>query len=224
METMFLDYFKVPVSTVVEASCQTVYMVALSLIVGAILGMLLALFIVLTKPGGQWENKTVHSVISTCVNIVRSIPFIILIVAIMPLTKLLVGTRVGTTAALVPLVVHITPYLSRLFENSLLEVDDGVIEAAKSMGATTGQIIWHFLLPEATPSLILALTTGTIGLLGSTASAGAVGAGGVGNLALMYGYQRMNTPLMLLTVLILIVIVQLIQTAGNEIAYKLRHK
>lgn len=221
---MFLEYFKVPASTVVEASGQTLYMVGLSLIIGAILGMLLALVIILTKPGGQWENRTFYSIISTCVNIIRSIPFIILIVAIMPLTKVLIGTRVGTTAALVPLVVHITPYLSRLFENSLLEVDDGVIEAAKSMGATTWQIIWHFLLPEARPSLILALTTGTIGLLGSTASAGAVGAGGVGNLALMYGYQRMNTPLMLLTVFILIIIVQLIQSVGNEIAQKLRHK
>lgn len=221
---MFLDYFKVPASTVAEASGQTLYMVGFSLIIGAMLGMFLALVIVLIRPGGQWENRKVYSIINTCVNIVRSIPFIILIVAIMPLTKVLVGTRVGTTAALVPLVVHITPYLSRLFENSLLEVDGGVIEAARSMGATTWQIIWHFLLPEARPSLILALTTGTIGLLGSTASAGAVGAGGVGNLALMYGYQRMNTPLMLLTVFILIIIVQLIQTAGNEIAQKMRHK
>lgn len=221
---MFLDYFKVPASTVAEASGQTLYMVGFSLIIGAMLGMFLALVIVLIRPGGQWENRKVYSIINTCVNIVRSIPFIILIVAIMPLTKVLVGTRVGTTAALVPLVVHITPYLSRLFENSLLEVDGGVIEAARSMGATTWQIIWHFLLPEARPSLILALTTGTIGLLGSTTSAGAVGAGGVGNLALMYGYQRMNTPLMLLTVFILIIIVQLIQTAGNEIAQKMRHK
>lgn len=221
---MFLEYFKVPASTVAEASYQTLYMVGLSLIVGAILGLLLALLLVLTKPGGQWENKSFNSVVGTCVNIIRSIPFIILIVAIMPLTKLVVGTRVGTTAALVPLVVHVTPYLSRLFENSLLEVDEGVIEAAKSMGATTWQIIWHFLIPEARPSLILALTTGTIGLLGATASAGAVGAGGVGNLALMYGYQRMNTPLMLLTVFILIIIVQLIQSAGNKIAQKLRHK
>lgn len=220
---MFLDYFKVPVSTVVEASGQTLYMVGLSLIIGAILGLILALVIVLIRPGGQWENKKLYSVVNTCVNIVRSIPFIILIVAIMPLTKVLVGTRVGTTAALVPLIVHTTPYLSRLFENSLLEVDGGVIEAAKSMGATTWQIIWCFLLPEARPSLILALTTGTIGLLGSTASAGAVGAGGVGNLALMYGYQRMNTPLMLLTLFILIVIVQLIQTVGNEISQRMRH-
>lgn len=221
---MFLEYFKVPASIVAEACCQTLYMVGLSLIVGAVLGMILALVIVLTKPDGLWENGVFYSVISTCVNIIRSIPFIILIVAIMPLTKFLAGTRVGTTAALIPLVVHITPYLSRLFENSLLEVDSGVIEAAKSMGATTRQIIWHFLLPEAKPSLILALTTGTIGLLGSTASAGAVGAGGVGNLALMYGYQRMNTPLMLLTVFILIVFVQLIQMAGNKIAQRLRHK
>lgn len=221
---MFQDYFRVPVSTVLEASGQTLYMVALSLIIGAVFGLLLAFVLVLTKPGGQWESKYFYSILSTCVNIIRGIPFIILIVAIMPLTKIIIGTRVGTNAAIVPLVVHIVPFMSRLFENSLLEVDDGVIEAARSMGATTGQIIRYFMLPEATPSLVLALTTGTIGLLGSTAMAGAVGAGGVGNLALMYGYQRMNTPLMLLTVVILVVLVQLLQTIGNTMAQRLRHK
>ncbi len=141
----------------------------------------------------------------------------------MPLTKALVGTRIGTTAAIIPLVLHVAPYLARLFENSLLEVQGGIIEAAQSMGATTWQIIRYFFLPEAMPSLILAITTGTIGLLGSTAMAGAIGAGGVGNLALTYGYERLNMPLMAATVIILIILVQLIQSLGNYLAQKFRH-
>ena len=134
-----------------------------------------------------------------------------------------VGTRIGTTAALVPLVIFIAPYLTRLFENSLLDVDRGIIEAAQAMGASYFEIIWYFLLPEAKGSLILSITTGTIGLLGATAMAGAIGAGGVGDLALTYGYERMNTPLMFLTVVILIIFVQIIQTVGNHFAFKSRN-
>ena len=148
----------------------------------------------------------------------RSIPFIILLVFILPLTKAIVGTRIGTTAALVPLVVFIAPYLTRLFENSLLEVKQGIIEAAQAMGASYFEIVWYFLLPEAKGSLILSVTTGTIGLLGATAMAGAIGAGGVGDLALTYGYERLNFPLMLFTVIVLIIFVQIIQTIGNHYA------
>jgi len=220
---MIQKYLKVPLSTITLAASQTLYMVAFSLIAGAILGMILAIIIVLTRPNGLLENKLVFFVISTIVNIVRSVPFIIMMVTIMPFTKFVVGTRIGTTAALIPLIVHIAPYLARLFENSILEVNDGIIEAAQSMGATTFQVIWYFLLPEARASLVLALTTGTIGLVGATAMAGAVGAGGVGNLALIYGYERLNMPLMIVTVIILVVIVQLIQNFGNTIAQKLRH-
>jgi D-methionine transport system permease protein len=185
--------------------------------------MALALVMVLTRPYGLLANRPVFFVVSSLVNIVRSVPFIILLVAIMPFTKFVVGTRIGTTAALVPLIVNIAPYLARLFENSVLEVSEGIIEAAKSMGATPWQTIWHFLLPEARASLVLSVTTGTIGLLGSTAMAGVIGAGGVGNLAINYGYERLNMPLMAVTVLILVVAVQLIQTFGNIVAQKLRH-
>ena len=215
---MIEQYLQVPMSTLGLTAAQTVYMVAVSLFIGSILGIILAVTLVLTRSRGLLENRAVYLTVSVFVNIVRSIPFIILMVAIMPLTKSIVGTRIGTTAALVPLVFHVAPYLSRLFENSMLEVDEGIIEAAQSMGATTFQTIRYFLIPEARASLILSLTTGTIGLLGATAMAGAIGAGGVGNLALTYGYERLNMPLMLVTVLILVVIVQLIQVIGNRLA------
>ncbi|WP_349671879.1 methionine ABC transporter permease [Lacrimispora sp.] len=220
---MIENYLKVPGSTIALAASQTLYMVGWSLAAGAVLGMILAIILVLTRPDGLLENRIIFFIFSTTVNIVRSVPFIIMMVAIMPLTKLVVGTRVGTIAALIPLIVHIAPYLARLFESSLLEVNTGIIEAAQSMGATTPQVIWYFLIPEAKASLILALTTGTIGLLGATAMAGAIGAGGVGNLALTYGYERLNMPLMIVTVIILVVIVQLIQSLGNVIARELRH-
>ena len=152
----------------------------------------------------------------------RSIPFIIFLVFILPLTKFIVGTRIGSTAALVPLTLFIAPYLARLFENSLLEVNKGIIEAAKAMGASTFQIVIHFLLPEAKGSLILATTIGTIGVLGATAMAGVIGGGGVGDLALTYGYQRMNFKLMLFTVIVLVIFVQIIQSIGNYFAAKSR--
>ena len=220
---MIQEYLRVPASTLIEAANQTIYMVAVSLVAGAILGMLIAIVLVLTRERGPLENKWVFNILGAIVNIVRSIPFIIFIVAVMPLTKFIVGTRIGTAAAIIPLVLHVAPYLARLFESSLLEVQGGIIEAAQSMGATTWQIIRYFLLPEAMPSLMLAITTGTIGLLGSTAMAGAIGAGGVGNLALTYGYERLNMPLMAVTVIILIILVQIIQSLGNYLAQRFRH-
>lgn len=134
----------------------------------------------------------------------------------MPLTKVIVGTRVGSTAALVPLTAYIAPYLARLIETALLEVDGGIIEAAQAMGANTFQTIFKFVLPEAKGGIVLGITTGTVGLLGATAMAGAVGGGGVGDIALTYGYQRFNTPLMTSTVIILILFVQLIQFIGEK--------
>lgn len=203
---------------------QTIYMLGWSLFIGAILGIPLALVLVLTRPGGLRENKLLHSILDGLVNIVRSVPFVILLVFISPLTKAIVGTRIGTKAAIVPLVVYIAPYIARLIESSLLEVNPGIIEAAKSMGASTGQIIRYFLLPEAKSSLILALTTATIGLLGATAMAGTIGGGGIGDLALTYGYQRFNNNLMLVTVIILVVFVQILQKIGNSLARKARNE
>lgn len=205
------------------AAKQTAYMVFVSLAAGTVLAMIMAFALVLTRSDSILPNRFIYGILNTIINTVRSVPFIILMVFIMPLTKMVVGTRIGTTAALVSLVIFIAPYLTRLFENSLLDVDRGIIEAAQAMGASYFEIIWYFLLPEAKGSLILSITTGTIGLLGATAMAGAIGAGGVGDLALTYGYERMNTPLMFLTVVILIIFVQIIQTVGNHFAFKSRN-
>lgn len=218
-----IEKLGVPPEQLILAAEQTLYMVFVSLVVGSFLAILLAVILVLTNDNGILKNKPVYMVLNTIINIIRSIPFIILMVFIMPLTKAIVGTRIGTTAALIPLIVFITPYLTRLFENSILDVNKGIVEAAQAMGASYYEIVRYFLLPEAKGSLILSITTGTIGLIGATAMAGAIGAGGVGDLALTYGYERMNTPLMLFTVVVLIIFVQIIQTVGNHFAYKTRN-
>lgn len=219
---MVKDWLQISSDKLVESANQTIYMIGWSLFFGMLLAIPLGLAMTLCRKGGLKENLVVFWIINGIVNIVRSVPFVILLVFIAPVTKIVVGTRIGTTAAIVPLVLYIAPYLARLIEASLFEVKSSVLEAAQAMGASTLQIIWYFLLPEAKASLILALTTGTIGLLGATAMAGTIGGGGVGDLALTYGYQRFNTPLMFATVVILIVIVQLIQAIGNYLSHKFR--
>ena len=219
---MVKDWLQISSDKLVESANQTIYMIGWSLFFGMLLAIPLGLAMTLCRKGGLKENLVVFWIINGIVNIVRSVPFVILLVFIAPVTKIVVGTRIGTTAAIVPLVLYIAPYLARLIEASLLEVKSSVLEAAQAMGGSTLQIIWYFLLPEAQASLILALTTGTIGLLGATAMAGTIGGGGVGDLALTYGYQRFNTPLMFATVVILIVIVQLIQAIGNYLSLKFR--
>ncbi|MBP6346002.1 methionine ABC transporter permease [Neisseriaceae bacterium CLB008] len=204
------------------AGQETLFMVAVSLLGGGLLGAVIGIVLVMTRPDGVRPNKVVYNVLNPLVNMLRSLPFIILLVAILPFTKFVVGTSIGTTAAIVPLIVYIGPFIGRLVENSLLEVGPGIIEAADAMGATTWQVVWHFLLPEAKASLVLSMTTATIGLIGATAMAGAVGAGGIGDLALNYGYQRFDGVAMMMTVVILIVLVQLIQSFGNWLAKKLR--
>ena len=203
--------FKVSVERLLLNGGQTLYMVGIALLIGTVLGTLLALVLVLCRKGGLVKNKVLHSIVSLYINVVRSVPFIILL-----------GTTIGSTAALVPLVVYISPYLARLIENSLLEVSPGILEAAQAMGATTWQIIRCFLMPEALGSMVLALTTGTVGLLGASAMAGYCGGGGIGDLALTYGYEKMNTPLMIVTVIVLVILVQLLQMAGNRVSRRLR--
>ncbi|MED3662742.1 methionine ABC transporter permease [Ureibacillus sp. FSL K6-8385] len=207
---------------ILNAILETLYMVSISLFFGAILGFALGIILVVTRKGHILENKWIFGIINPIVNIFRSIPFIILLVLLIPLTRLIVGTAIGTTAAIVPLVFHIGPYISRLIENSLLEVDDGIIEAAKAMGATPFQIIRKFLIPEAFPSLVLSVTTATIGLIGATAMAGAVGGGGLGDVAITYGYQRFDEMTTLVTVIILVVFVQIIQMIGHKLEHHFR--
>ena len=209
-------------SQLMQALYETLYMVTVSLIIGALIGIPLGILLVVTRKHGIWPNVVIHQILNSIINILRSIPFIILLIAIVPFTKLVAGTSIGTTAAIVPLTVYVAPYIARLVENSLLEVDDGIIEAAKAMGASPLQIIRHFLLPEALGSLVLAITTAIIGLIGSTAMAGAVGGGGIGDLALVYGYQRFDTLVIIITVVVLVIIVQIIQSLGNFISRIIR--
>lgn len=203
---------------------DTLIMVSISLGFGSLLGIPLGIVLVICRPGGILPQPTLHQILNPLVNILRSLPFIILLITILPVTRWLVNTTIGTPGAIVPLVVFIAPYIARLVEGSLLEIDDGILESANAMGASTFQTIWHFMLPEAAASLVLALTTATIGLLGATAMAGTVGAGGIGDLAITYGYQRFDTFATLSTALVLIVIVQLLQTFGTQLARRIRRE
>jgi D-methionine transport system permease protein len=218
----FKDLLGVTPERVITSVQQSLYMIGMALALGTVIGIPLGIILVLTRKDGLLQNRYVFFILNNLINIIRSVPFVILLIFIMPFTRALIGTTIGTNAAIVPLVCYIIPFLARLVESSLLEVDKGIIEAAEAMGATTFEIIWHFLLPEASGSLVLALTTGTVGLIGASAMAGTIGGGGVGDLALTYGYQRMNTPLMVVTVIILVVFVQLIQTLGNYLSRKIR--
>lgn len=220
---MIEEFLNVSSDKLIESVVQTLYMLGWSLFFGVIFGVPLGLLLVFTRKEGILNNKVLYFFINGIVNLVRSVPFVILLVFIAPLTKAITGTRIGTKAAIVPLVFYITPYLARLIESSFLEVKSGILEAAKAMGANTFQVIWYFLLPEAKASLVLAITTGTIGLLGATAMAGTIGGGGVGDLALTYGYQSFNNLLMVTTVILLIIFVQFIQTGGNYISKKIRN-
>ncbi len=202
----------------------TLYMAGIALAIGSVIGMLLGTTVVVTRPGGILQNRPIYFVVNTVVNLVRSLPFIILLVAILPFTRFLVGTSIGPAAAIVPLTIMIAPFIGRLVENSLLEVPAGIIEAARSMGATPWQIFVRFLLPEARGSLILAITTASIGLIDATAMAGTVGAGGIGDLAISYGYQRFDGIAMLTTVVTLIIIVQLVQWLGNTLSRRVRRR
>ena len=221
-QEQFKAVFGIKWPKLLESLGQTVYMLGWALLIGAAIGLALALLLVLCRKGGLRPNRAVYGIVNVYVNIVRSMPFIITLVFVFPLMRLIVGKTYGSTAMLVPLVIYISPYMARLIENSLLEVSPGVIEAAQAMGATTRQIILRFLLPEALPSIVLAMTTGTVGLLGATAMAGYVGGGGVGDLALTYGYQRYNFPLLILTIVILVIFVQLLQLLGSRVSEKMR--
>ncbi|MED4911859.1 ABC transporter permease [Brevibacillus centrosporus] len=207
-----------------QAVYQTLYMVGVSLVFATLIGLPLGILLVVTRKGHILENQAIFSILNPIINVLRSVPFIILLVAIIPFTRLLVGTSIGTTAAIVPLVIYTGPYIARLIENSLLEVNAGIIEAAEAMGATPMQIIFRFLIPETLGSLVLSITTATIGLIGATAMAGAVGGGGIGDLAITYGYQRFSTITIVATVIILVVLVQGIQSLGNRLARQIRRK
>lgn len=204
------------------AGKQTLIMVSVSLVIGVILGGIIGITLVLTRPGGIRPNHFIYSILNPIVNVIRSLPFIILLVAIIPITRLIIGSSIGTAAAIIPLTIYISPFIGRLVETSLLEVDHGIIEAANSIGASTFETVWYFLLPEATSSLILNFTTATIGLIGATAMAGAIGAGGIGDLAINYGYNRYDNAVLFYCVVILVIVVQAVQMLGNYLAKRVR--
>ncbi|WP_420812893.1 methionine ABC transporter permease [Peribacillus acanthi] len=205
-----------------ESLIETFQMVGVSLLFSVLLGVPLGIFLVLSRPGQSLENRWLYQGLNLIINIIRSVPFIILLFFILPFTKFLVGTTIGVKGVIVPLVIYTAPYISRLMESSLLEVDKGVIEAYKAMGITTRKIIWNVMLREARPSIILGLTIATVSLIGATAMAGLVGAGGLGDLAYRFGHLRYEVDVMYATVLILIILVQCIQTLGNKLAAQLK--
>ena len=204
-----------------KALGETIYMVVVSMAIASAIGVPLGVLLHTTAKGQILENVFINQTVGSVVNAVRSIPFIILMVAIIPLTRFIVGSAIGTTAAIVPLVIASIPFIGRQVETSLKEVPSGLVEAALSMGATPFQIISKVLLPEAMPGIVSQLTTVIIALVGESAMAGAIGGGGLGDLAIRYGYQRFRPEVMLATVVVLIVLVQLVQFIGNTLAKKL---
>jgi D-methionine transport system permease protein len=203
---------------------ETTYMVAVSGFISALLGIPLGIILVTTNKGHILENTSINRVLGAVVNATRSTPFIILMVAIIPVTRLLVGTSIGTNAAIVPLSIAAIPFVARIVESALKEVDYGVIEAAQAMGASPKEIITKVLIPEALPAIVLGLTLTIISLIGYSAMAGAIGGGGLGDLAIRYGYQRFRADIMLITVIILIAQVQIVQSAGDYISNRLNKK
>ncbi|MCR5632124.1 MAG: ABC transporter permease [Eubacterium sp.] len=200
---------------------ETFYMVLLSTLFAYLIGIPIGVILNITSPTGIKPNKIVNLVFGFITNVIRSVPFLILLVAILPFTRLIVGTTIGSTATVVPLVVAAAPFVARLVESSLKEVDSGVIEAAKAMGSSTWQIIWKVLLAEAKPSLLVGGVIAFATILGYSAMAGFVGGGGLGAIAVNYGYYRYKTDVMLVTVAILVIIVQVFQEAGIYIVNKL---
>ena len=203
-----------------EGTRDTMIMVVISTVFAYIIGLPLGVLLSISQPHGIWPHKWFNRILGWIINVGRSLPFIILMVAIMPFTKVSVGTKMGVPGAIVPLVVSAAPFIARMVETSLAEVDAGVVEAAQSMGASRAQIVWKVYLPEAVPSLILGASISIITLIGYTAIAGAVGAGGLGDLAVRYGYQRNIMSVMWVTVIFLIVLVQVIQSLFSWLSAK----
>jgi D-methionine transport system permease protein len=203
---------------ILNATWQTLYMVALSLAIALAIGLPLGVLLVVTAPNHILARPSFNSVLSAIINAGRSIPFVILLFLIMPLTRLLVGVSIGTKGAIVPLAVAAIPFVARVVETSLKEVEAGVIEAAQAMGASPAQIITKVLLPEAWPALLLGFTLTAINLVGYSAMAGVIGGGGLGDVAVRYGFQRFRDDVLLETVIILIILVQVIQSGGNWLA------
>lgn len=207
-----------------EGIRDTLYMTLVSTLIGYVIGLPMGVVLAVTDQDGIRPNRYIYRILDVISNVIRSIPFLILLIMLIPFTRLLVGKSYGSTATIVPLVVSAAPYIARLVESSLKEVDKGVIEAAKSMGASNWEIIWHVLLVEARTSIITGATISLGTILGYSAMAGTVGGGGLGDIAVRYGYYRWQTDIMIVTVLLIILLFQIFQNTGMFIVKKAEHR
>lgn len=221
----FIDYISIMYAEhgemIGKGIVETLYMTFTATFASYLLGLPIGILSEVTKKGGLFPVVFLNRILGIIINIGRSIPFIILLVFVMPVTRAVVGTTIGPKAATVPLIIAATPFVARLIENSLHEIDGGVIEAAKAMGANVKQIIFKVMIPEALPSMIMGASLATITLIGYTAMAGAVGGRGLGDIALRFGYYRYETDIMIVTIVLLVVLVQLIQNIGNMLSKKI---
>ncbi|MGI6466109.1 MAG: methionine ABC transporter permease [Sphaerochaetaceae bacterium] len=212
------------VTLVWSATAQTLIMVFASTFFSLLLGLPLGILLCVTGPeeqGGIIEKPLLNNVLSRIVNVLRSFPFIILMILLFPLSRIIVGTSIGTKATIVPLSIAAAPFVARIIESAIKEVDPGVIQAARAMGSTTNQIIWKVMIPEAMPALASGITLTIINLIGYSAMAGAIGGGGLGDLAIRYGYQRFRPDIMIVAVVVILVLVELIQIVGNKISSRM---
>lgn len=209
---------------IIPALLETLYMVFFSTIFSLIIGLPLGILLVITEKGGIWEKSMLNQTLSGIINVLRSFPFIILMILLFPLSRLIVGSTIGTKATIVPLSIAAAPFVARIIESALKEVDKGIIEASLSMGATVPQIVFKVLIPESMPSLVMGITLTIINLIGYSAMAGAIGGGGLGDLAIRYGLYRFQTDIMIVSVTIIIVLVQGIQLIGNKITISINKK
>ncbi|WGD32277.1 ABC transporter permease [Ancylobacter sp. WKF20] len=212
------------VDLIVGSTLETLYMVAIAALIGTLAGLPLGIFLATSGRGELFEAVAVNRVLGLVVNATRSTPFIILVVAIIPLTRLIAGTSIGTTAAIVPLSLAATPFIARIVEAAIREVDQGLVEASLAMGATPLQIVRKVLIPEALPGLVLGVTLAIVSLLSNSAMVGAVGGGGLGDLGIRYGYQRFMPEVMLLVVIVLIILVQAVQSLGETLARRVNRR
>lgn len=220
IRTFFADYGLL----LAEGTLATIWMVAASTLLAHLIGLPIGLIVVVTDRGLLHPNKVIHTFFEGIINIGRSIPFIILMIALIPFTRFVVGTSLGVNATIVPLVIAAVPFVARLAESSLKEIPTGVIESTQAMGASTRRIVFGVMIPESMPSLIRGLSLTAITLVGYSAMAGAIGGGGLGDIAIRYGYHRYQTDVMFVTIILLILLVQIIQEAGNRLARKLDKK
>lgn len=209
---------------ITNSTGETLYMVAVSALIATLFGLPLGVYLATSGKGELFATPWINRILGVIVNATRSTPFIILVVAIIPLTRLIAGTSIGTSAAIVPLTIAATPFIARLIEGAIREVDQGLVEAARAFGATPLQIVRKVLIPEALPGIVLGLTLAVVSLLGFSAMVGAVGGGGLGDLGIRYGYQRFMPEMMLAVVVVLIVLVQAVQSIGDSLARHLNKR